>query len=261
MTTTATERLASRLAINHPLSVIEFAKQRALSPLVYVTWQAGAKRKQIPAAWLVNYLGPRAFEHDRPNCVFEVEMAGERTEIREQALTWAASHYGVQQWARLTGMSHAYFPANIVQAVKRALRATETKPENTTRGRKPMRGDAPLTDHIVEAMHALTTEGMTWSEVSTLFDCHHGVSSGHLSILHEDGTLARLSQKRGGQRIYVLPEYVNGRETESYGIDKRHLTDAEDEALITIKTDLIRGHRSDPINVRFLVEALERIMP
>lgn len=45
---------------------------------------------------------------------------------------------------------------------------------------------------------------------------HHGSSSGLLSTLHSRGLLAALKEPRGGQTVYVLPEFVNGRETRSY---------------------------------------------
>lgn len=45
---------------------------------------------------------------------------------------------------------------------------------------------------------------------------HHGSTSGLLSTLHSRDRLAALSEPRGGQTVYVLPEFVNGRETRPY---------------------------------------------
>lgn len=45
---------------------------------------------------------------------------------------------------------------------------------------------------------------------------HHGSSSGILSTLHSRDRLAALSEPRGGQTVYVLPEFVSGRETRPY---------------------------------------------
>src|SRR5687768_3793177 len=42
---------------------------------------------------------------------------------------------------------------------------------------------------------------------------HHGRVSGALSVLHKTGKLARLRETRERCKVYVLPEYVNGRET------------------------------------------------
>ena len=59
--------------------------------------------------------------------------------------------------------------------------------------------------------------GITVAELrdSTL---HHGRISGALSVLHKVGKLSRLAETRGRCKIYVLPEYVNGRQTEAHGV-------------------------------------------
>lgn len=56
--------------------------------------------------------------------------------------------------------------------------------------------------------------GLTWREVSVLTDWHHGTASGVLSVLHKAERIARLTERRGKCLIYVLPEHVNGRETQ-----------------------------------------------
>lgn len=48
-------------------------------------------------------------------------------------------------------------------------------------------------------------------------DAHHGTVSGALSNLHKVGRIARLAEKRGGCKIYVLPGLVCGRATEPQG--------------------------------------------
>jgi len=59
--------------------------------------------------------------------------------------------------------------------------------------------------------------GITVADVrdSTL---HHGRVSGALSVLHKVGKLARLTEVRGRCKVYVLPEFVNGRQTEPHGV-------------------------------------------
>jgi hypothetical protein len=47
---------------------------------------------------------------------------------------------------------------------------------------------------------------------------HHGRVSGALSVLHKVGKLARLTEVRNKCKVYVLPEYVNGRPTEPHGV-------------------------------------------
>lgn len=61
------------------------------------------------------------------------------------------------------------------------------------------------------------TDGATWKEVAEHFDWHHGVASGVLSVLHKDEQIARLLSKRDKCRVYVHPEYVSGRDTDTQG--------------------------------------------
>lgn len=55
--------------------------------------------------------------------------------------------------------------------------------------------------------------GMTWRELAMQRGWHHGQASSTLSVLHKDGKLARLQQRRAGCSVYVLPEHVADRET------------------------------------------------
>lgn len=59
--------------------------------------------------------------------------------------------------------------------------------------------------------------GLTWRELDTLTSWGHGSTSRVLSDLHKAGLLARLSEVRNRCKVYVLPEYVAGRETEPHG--------------------------------------------
>ena len=59
--------------------------------------------------------------------------------------------------------------------------------------------------------------GMTWREIAEITGWHHGTVSGALSVLHKAGKICRLLEKRNRCRVYVLPEYVNGRETDEQG--------------------------------------------
>lgn len=55
--------------------------------------------------------------------------------------------------------------------------------------------------------------GITWSELANLYGWHHGQASGVLSVLHKEGHIVRLKARRNKSAIYVLENYVNGRET------------------------------------------------
>ncbi len=59
--------------------------------------------------------------------------------------------------------------------------------------------------------------GCTWKELSDVTGWHHGESSGALSVMHKEGVLARLTERRNRCAVYVLPEHVNGRETALHG--------------------------------------------
>jgi DNA-binding MarR family transcriptional regulator len=53
--------------------------------------------------------------------------------------------------------------------------------------------------------------GMTWKELADLTGWHHGQASGVLSVLHKEGLLERLTERRGKCSIYVGVNSVNGR--------------------------------------------------
>jgi hypothetical protein len=59
--------------------------------------------------------------------------------------------------------------------------------------------------------------GMTWKELSEQAGWHHGTSSGVLSVLHKGELIYRLKERRGGCRVYVYPDYLNGREHDMQG--------------------------------------------
>jgi hypothetical protein len=60
-------------------------------------------------------------------------------------------------------------------------------------------------------------QGLTWKELDTFTGWGHGSTSRVLSDLHKAGRIARLTEERNRCKVYVLPEYVNGRETEPHG--------------------------------------------
>ena len=63
------------------------------------------------------------------------------------------------------------------------------------------------------ALGASGIRGLTWKELSEITGWHHGQSSGCLSVLHLEELVARLVERRNRCSIYVLPAFVNGRET------------------------------------------------
>jgi hypothetical protein len=59
--------------------------------------------------------------------------------------------------------------------------------------------------------------GATWGDIADRFEWHHGTASGALSTLHRAGRIARLRERRGRSKVYVLPEHVMNRPSEPYG--------------------------------------------
>lgn len=66
-------------------------------------------------------------------------------------------------------------------------------------------------------LHIFASEGMTVTDLKETLGLHHGQASSVLSVLHKAGRVCRLRERRDRCHIYVLPEYVNGRETEPHG--------------------------------------------
>lgn len=56
--------------------------------------------------------------------------------------------------------------------------------------------------------------GVTCNELQSALTVGHGTASGCLSNLHHDGLLARLTEERHNQKVYVLPDSVGSRDTE-----------------------------------------------
>jgi hypothetical protein len=64
-------------------------------------------------------------------------------------------------------------------------------------------------------------DGLTVHELDAMFGWnHHGKSSGVLSVLHKAKKIARLTMSRNGCKIYVYPDFVIGRNTETHGRKK-----------------------------------------
>ena len=81
--------------------------------------------------------------------------------------------------------------------------------------------------------------GLTWKELADVGGWHHGQASGVLSNLHKAGKIARLTERRNRCFIYVLPEYVNSRETQEQGRPKQP-DDGLTVALIQAEVTILR---------------------
>lgn len=80
--------------------------------------------------------------------------------------------------------------------------------------------DGTTSAHQQRALESLSwrgSDGVTWRELADEYGWHHGTASGVLSVLHKEGVIARLSISRSRCKVYVLPDYVDGRDTERHG--------------------------------------------
>lgn len=77
---------------------------------------------------------------------------------------------------------------------------------------------------VLEFLAAEGHFGATWKELGHRLAWHHGQASGSLSVLHKTGHVARLTERRNRCAIYVLPQFVQGRETADHGRKAREVT-------------------------------------
>lgn len=83
-------------------------------------------------------------------------------------------------------------------------RAITEDRDGTTRGRQKA---------TMQIILASKSYGVTWKELSDQTGWHHGSASGVLSVLHKEGLIERLVERRGKCSIYVGVNSVNNRKT------------------------------------------------
>lgn len=107
---------------------------------------------------------------------------------------------------------------------------------------------------IIAALRVHAEHGMTWREYASAYGLHHGQASGPLSVLHKEGRIERLANKRNRCHVYVLPEYVHGRETSPYtpqvgSKEKVAALETEVEELVEVIRDLLGNSGYCPSHV------------
>lgn len=70
---------------------------------------------------------------------------------------------------------------------------------------------------VMVALVKAGSRGLTWQELASQFGWHHGQASGALSVLHKQGLICRISERRNRCKVYVTPEYVYDRQVEAHG--------------------------------------------
>lgn len=82
------------------------------------------------------------------------------------------------------------------------------------------RDDGTVSHRQRQTLASLNTagvRGLTWRELGAEQGWHHGQSSSTLSVLHKDGRIARLVERRDRCHVYVLLGYVGERDTQPHG--------------------------------------------
>lgn len=80
--------------------------------------------------------------------------------------------------------------------------------------------------------------GLTWKEFGEIENLHAGQASGVLSVLHKQGLIVRLKEKRNRCSVYVAPIYVNSREISERKGEGRTKSEVCAEILAILKKDL-----------------------
>jgi hypothetical protein len=104
-------------------------------------------------------------------------------------------------------------------------------------------------DDTIRALSIHGAAGLTWKELADTMGWHHGQASGVLSVLHKEGRISCLMDKRHKCHVYVMNSVVEGRETRPHGSTAAHkreqrLEDTHDSQVLAAKADgLMEGSR------------------
>jgi DNA-binding MarR family transcriptional regulator len=102
--------------------------------------------------------------------------------------------------------------------------------------------------------------GITVKDLRDITGWPHGQASSTLSVLHKEGRLERLKDRRDRCHIYVHPTDVRGRETQPHGRQKPDpLTEYERATLKDIEADLEHGFVPIRRKISVVTEALRRL--
>lgn len=105
--------------------------------------------------------------------------------------------------------------------------------------------------------------GLTWSELSGLTGWHHGQTSGVLSVLHKRRLIDRLTQRRERCSIYVLPQYVQDRQTAAQGRRRsvEGILSVEDREVVTACAEAVAKTAGSPYqNVQVPAKVLGHLL-
>lgn len=113
-------------------------------------------------------------------------------------------------------------------------------------------------------LDAMGSTGLTVADFREVADLHHGQASSVLSVLHKAGRIVRLKERRDRCQVYVLPDYVDGRETAPYTPNRRNRVDqlrAAVKAVLNYENEHAPGQRIASIDmVEFALEYPEEAL-
>ena len=123
---------------------------------------------------------------------------------------------------------------------------------DTSRDSEPARLDAQK--RVWLALRDAGEKGLTWSEAAAVLNndprydatVHHGTASGALSNLHQAGHAARLTEKRLRRKVYVLPAFTAGRDTEPFTVKASRKDLAAEAFAAGVAHGLAKAHASGP---------------
>lgn len=113
-------------------------------------------------------------------------------------------------------------------------------------------------------VEAMGREGLTVVDLREITGWHHGQASGALSVLHKEGRIARLQERRDRCHVYVGLDHVDGRETASHGRSRRRqesvLTAEENETVESVKYRLVLHLPIERGEIEALTKIVERLV-
>jgi len=111
---------------------------------------------------------------------------------------------------------------------------------------------------VMAHLALMKAEGATAADVEDTFGIGHGQASSALSHLHRAGLVRRVKMRRKRHEIYVLPEFVNGREESPYRPrlkPERHPRELSKDRILGIMMDAGVDESLYP-EIRKVIEAL-----
>lgn len=111
--------------------------------------------------------------------------------------------------------------------------------------------DPALHAEILALIDRASFSGLTVADLrNKMPEDHHGHISGALSLLHRDLKIARLTEKREGCKVYVHPDFLNGRKAEPQG--SGNLPKDEVEELVALRDFIDYWLEEDVTGSRFV---------